>query len=795
MFKNYFKITWRNIRKQRFYAFLNILGLTIGMTCCFLIFMYVRFEKSYDNFHAKKDRLYRVVTDVKTPTELIEAEITSAPMGPNLKADFPEVQQMTRLFPMTLTAQINGNTFEDNKVIVADSTFLDMFSFPLIKGNAANALRDPFSVVLTESAARKYFGKQDPMGQSFQIQGNKFTARVTGIVKDAPENSTIPFSMIMSMSTASKGFGQDLENSWGNFGMHTYVMLPAGYETAKLERKLPAFMESHIGSRMRDNNMFYTLHLEKLTDVYMVSPRNAMAKGSIANTYIFSIIAAFILLIAMINFVNLATARATERAREVGVRKAIGAYQLQLRIQFLCETVMLSMIAFVFSLLLCQLLLPAFNLLAGKEIAHNIFIQKDVIWFLLIAFGVGLVSGIYPAMVLSSYNPVTVLKGVFHSSSKGLLLRRGLVTFQFVVTIFLIAGVMIIYHQLNWLQGHQLGFKKDQVLVVPFGVDKLDTRMETIREQVKRLPGVKGVTFSSAVPGGFQNSAYSKLEAKNGEMQASNINLYYADFDFIDQYQIKIIAGRNFSRDMATDSTQAMLVNEATVASMGYAHPEDILGKRYEQWGSSGTIIGVMKNFNYHSLRNEVSPLTMRIYPIVCDQISINVAAGDAKKVIAGMEQLYKEYAPDLPFNSFFLDESFDKEYKTEYHFGRLVLTAVVLAVILAVLGLLGLISYIVVQRTKEIGIRKILGASVGNILFLISKDFLVLVSIALLIATPLTWYVMHQWLQDFAYRINIQWWVFVLAGMVAMIIAVATVSLQTIRAAFINPVISLKSE
>ncbi|SFE73454.1 putative ABC transport system permease protein [Chitinophaga sp. CF118] len=796
MFKNYFKVTWRNIRKQKFYSTLNILGLTIGMTCCFLIFMYVRFEQSYDTFHKRGPQIYRVVTDVKTPTELIEGEITSGPMGPNMKTDFPEVLNMVRVDPMTMLVQKDGNAFEEANVISADSTFFKVFSFPLIRGNEATALKEPFSVVLTESAARKYFGNADPLGQALQIEGNKYTVKVTGIIKDVPENSHLPFNMIFSMTTATIGLKNGLDNNWGNFGMHTYVLLPAGYDAAKLEKKLSAFMESHIGTRMKTQKMFYTLHLEALKDVYMKSKRPAPVKGSTTNTYIFSIIAAFILLIAMINFVNLATARATERAREVGVRKAVGAYDTQLKIQFLYETVVLSLIAFVLSLILCQLLLPAFNVLAGKEIAHNIFKNTDVLWFLVIAIGVGLVAGIYPAAVLSSYKPVVVLKGAFHSSTKGLLLRSGLVVFQFVITIFLIAGVIIIYNQLSYLQNHKLGFKKDQVMVIDFErVENIKDKFMAIKQQISQQPGVKSAAFSSAVPGGFENSAYSNLETKSGDMQASNINLYFVDFDFVKQYQLKILAGRGFSSDMASDSTQAMLVNESVVSSMGYSKPEDIIGKRYSQWGREGKIIGVIQNFNYHSLKKEVSPLTMRIEPGAFSKLSVNVSAGDLTKTMAGLEKVYREYAPNTPFNSYFLDEAFDKEYRGEYRFGRLVLTAVVLAIILATLGLLGLISYIVVQRTKEIGIRKILGASVSNILFLLSKDFLTLVIVALLIATPLAWYVMYHWLQDFAYRISIEWWVFVLAGAVAVIIAIITVSLQTVKAAFINPVRSLKSE
>lgn len=795
MIKNYLKIAWRNIRKQKFYSFINILGLTIGLTCCFLIFMYVRFELSYDSFHKNNDRLYRLVTDVITPTEVIEAEITSAPMGPNIEADFPEVVSAIRINPISTQVDIGDAKYQEDEVVLADSALYDVFSYRLIRGNVKDVLREPFSVVLTESKARKYFGEADPIGKTFQIDGKKLTVKVTGVMADVPENSHMPFDMVISMATAEK-MGDDLRDSWGNFGKHTYLLLAPGADAAKLEKKLPDFMERHIGSVMKKNNMFYTLHLERLKDVYMTSKRNAPVKGSMTNVYIFSIVAIFILLIAVINFVNLATARATERAREVGVRKSVGAYESQLTIQFLCETMLLSLFAFALSVVLCQLLLPSFNLLAGKEIAYNIFLTGTVGWFLMIAIGVGLLAGIYPATVLSSYKPVVVLKGAFSSSNKGLFLRRGLVVFQFVITIVLIAGVMIVYYQLLYLQDRDLGFKKDQQMVVEFGAaGNMKEKWNDIKRQVLNIPGVSGATFSSAIPGKFHNSAYTNMEMKNGDMQASNINLYFVDFDFVKQYQIKMVAGRAFSAEMGTDSTQAMLVNEAVVSSLGYSKPEEIIGKKFDQWGRKGTVIGVIKNFNYRTLREEVSPLTMRIEPYAFSPMTITVDPKSIKKTLAGVEAIFSRYVPDGRFDYSFLDEVFDKQYRGEYRFGRLVLTFAILAIFLATLGLLGLISYIVIQRTKEIGIRKVLGASVSNILLLLSTDFIKLIAVALLVATPLAWYLMYQWLQEFAYRINVPWWVFLAAGSVAVFIALATVSIQTMKAAMTNPVKSLRTE
>jgi len=507
-------------------------------------------------------------------------------------------------------------------------------------------------------------------------------------------------------------------------------------------------------------------------------------------------VAIFILLIAVINFVNLATARATERAREVGVRKAVGAYEAQLTFQFLCETLILSLFSFILSLIICQLALPAFNLLAGKEIARNIFSTGTIGWFTLIAIGAGLLAGIYPATVLSSYKPVVVLKGAFSSSNKGLLLRRGLVIFQFVITIVLIAGVMIVYNQLLFMQAADMGFKKDQQLVAEFGsVGNMKEKWTELRRQVSNVPGVSGVTFSSAIPGMSHASAYSNMEMKNGEMQASNINLYFVDYDFIKRYNIKVVAGRAFSEEMGTDSTQAMVVNEALVKSLGYSKAEEILGKKFDQWGRQGKVIGVIKDFNYHSMREKVAPLSMRIEPVEYNPMTITVNPSNIQKTIAGVEAIFNRYAPEGRFKYFFVDEAFDRQYRDDYRFGRLVLTFTILAIFLAVLGLLGLVSYIVIQRTKEIGIRKVLGASVGSILFLLSRDFVKLVVIALLVATPLAWYMMYQWLKDFAYRIDIHWWIFLLAGAVAVLLALVTVYIQTMKTAMTSPVKSLRSE
>lgn len=796
MFKNYFKIAFRNLLNKKFYSAINILGLSIGMACCMLIFLYVSHELSYDSFHSKANRIYRLVTDIKTPTEIINISITSAPMGTYLKKDFPEVSEVARIDYSSVLLQKDDQQFQEDESLFADASFFEVFDFPLLRGNASTALAEPFNVVLTEDAAKKYFGKQDPIGQSLRMDGNH-DVTVTGVVGNVPSNSQIQFSMLISMSTLTEKLNPGMEEEWGNFGFYTFLLLSEPTNPTALEAKIPAFMEQHIGPFMKEYNMHYSLFLEPLRSVYLHSDRGGEVTGNLANIYIFSIIAGFILLIACINFMNLATARATERAKEVGIRKVIGAMRRQLTLQFLSESILLSLIAFVLASLFCELLLPAFNQLSGKIITESIFQNSAYLLLLfLLALGVGTLAGIYPAFVLSSFKPVAVLKGRFSSSSRGLLLRKGLVIIQFTISIMLIAGTAIVYTQLDYMRSQGLGFKKEQMLVIDFkGDEKVKQQLEAIKNTLSSHPQVLSVSASSSTPSSGNAGAYTNIESPAGEMQASNIDLYSIDFDFLSQYQIDIVAGRAFSKDFPTDSTQALIINEAAAANYGYASPEEAVGKRFSQWGREGQIIGVIKNFHIRSLQQDIKPLTLRIEPNDFRLISFSIDTKDIPNTLASLEQQWKELAPQRPFDYFFLDDAFDQQYRTEVQFGQLFIYFAGLAIFIACLGLLGLISYTVVQRMREIGIRKVLGATEKSIVGLLSKDFLVLVVIAFIIATPIAWFVLKQWLEDFAYRIEISGWPFALAGMVAIFIAMLTVSFQSIRAALSNPVDSLRNE
>ncbi len=769
------------------------MGLTVGMSACFLIFLYVNFEMTYDAFNTKADRIYRLVTDIKTPSETINTGVTSWAFAPTIKRDFPEVEAFTRVSGGSFLVRKGDIKFQEEKTIFADSSLFEVFDLKLVKGNPKTALKDQFSLVFTEKAAKKYFGDRDPIGQTLLLSGEGFPAVVTGVMKDIPENSQIKGDMFVSMSTLTEKFNKGLDEQWGNFGATSYLLLTSETSGKALEKKLPAFLKNRAGKLMTEMNMHYTLFLEPLRDVHLLSTRGSEDSGSMNNVYVFSLVAIFILLIACINFVNLTTARSVERAKEVGVRKVVGAPRSLLARQFISESILLCLIAFVFAVALSTALIPLFNNLSGKIISTGILSNLPFVGALFIAaIVIGILAGSYPAMVLSSFEPVVVLKGRFTTSVKGILLRKGLVTIQFGISIALIIATMVVFNQMNFMRNRDLGFSKDQMMIVN---SEGDPKREAFKESLRGISGIKSTAASSSVPGGGNPGAYSEIENKSGDLQIANLDLYFVDFDYIPQFNLKMAAGRPFSRDFGTDTTQAMVINEAASKLFGYNSPEQAIGRRFKQWGREGKIVGVIKDFHFRSLQEKIKPLTMRIEPRSSDLVSIKIDGGNIKATIAAVESKWKATMPDRPFSYYFMDEFFDRQYRSEERFEKLFFNFAILAIFISCLGLLGLASYSTMQRTKEIGVRKVMGASVGSIVGLLSKDFLKLVLLAFMIASPIAYYGMHQWLQSFAYRTDIQWWVFLSAAALSTTIAFATVSFQSIKAALMNPVKSLRSE
>lgn len=794
MIKNYLRVAFRNLWRHKAFSLLNIVGLTVGMTAFFLIFLYVAFELSYDSFHSKADSIYRIVSDVQTPTGLQHFNNPPLPSTIGMTEQLPEIEMTTRISLGDNWMVIRDrDVFETDDVAMSDPNFFRVFDFPLIKGDPKTALSGAQTVVLSETTAKKFFGNTDPMGKVLIMTRDKFPCTVTGIMKDIPENSHFKAAMIISMATffrADSSFNQQ----WDNYGWSTYAVLKPGTSAAGLQSKFPAYLDKFGGEAMRKSRMIPTLLLEPLRNIYLYSTRDDAKNGHIGNVYIFSIIGAFIVLIAGINFVNLTTARSVERAKEVGIRKVVGAGKWMLAGQFIGESIILCVIAYVLAVGLSALMLPLFNQLAGKEVSAGVFVQPRYLAILLgVAVLIGFFAGLYPALVLSSFRPVAVLKGKFSTGTRGILLRKGLVVVQFTIAIGLMIATLVVYFQLSYMRSQDLGFNKEQKLI-------MDTRNDSaklaFKQALSSIPGVLSNTMASNVPGmtGLGGGP-CQIEDGRGEMQQANLAVYFGDYDYLSQMGMKIAAGRDFSRAFGADSAQAMILNESAVRQLGYTSPAQVIGKRFNQFGQTGTIIGVVRDFHLRSLQDPITGLTIRVTPKFCDLICATVDGHRIPETMRAVEAKWKQLLGDRPFSYFFLDEFFNRQYRSEDHFGRLFLNFAILAIFISCLGLMGLAAYSTVQRTKEIGVRKVVGASVGNIVYLLSRDFLLLVGWAFLVAAPLSWFFVNGWLRGFAYRIGSYWWIFVLAGVMALIIALATVSFQAIRAALVNPVHSLRSE
>jgi putative ABC transport system permease protein len=571
------------IWRHKGFSFLNIAGLAIGMSAFFLIYQYIRFEYSYDNFHAKSPRIYRLVADLYSSSEPEHRATTSMPMAINLKADYPEIEEVVRFNTASMLFRKGDAKFQEDGTVFADSTLFSIFDFPLLQGDPATALKEPFSVVLSESTAKTYFGDANPIGQTILMSDSGFIAKVTGVMKNIPENSSIKADLFVSMSTR-KRFRDSLDYHWGNFSVFSYLLLKPGANAAGLQTKLKPFIERHIGDQLKAEQQNYVLSLEKLKDTYW-SSRQGWTSGNTRNIYIFSIIGFFILLIACINFINLTTARSVERAREVGIRKVVGAARFQLTGQFLGESVLISLIAFLGALCLCSIAEPLFNQLAGKTVSAGLFTQPAKIAGLLgIALLIGLLAGIYPALVLSSFRPIASLKGRFSSSTRGLFLRRSLVVCQFTISIALIIGTVVVYLQLSFMRNHDLGFSKEQTLVID---EHNDSHKVAYRQELASLPHVLSTAFSGSIPGQGTWSAYSKIENSKGEMQVANTDLIYVDFGYLEQTKMKLLAGRFFDAAVPTDTMQAMIVNETATKFFGYPTPQAAIGRSFDQWGRS----------------------------------------------------------------------------------------------------------------------------------------------------------------------------------------------------------------
>ena len=809
MFSNYLKIAWRNLLKNKTFSLINIIGLASGLASFILITLYITDELRYDRYHEKADRIYRINSDIRFGGTALNMAVSADPMGATLKKDYPQVEQFARIYASEGSKLFKkDNVFiNESRVAYADSTLFDVFTFPAISGNPKTALNEPNTVVVTESTAKKYFGSVEAaMGKTMECNDERNRLyKVTAVIKDIPKNSHFILDMFLSMDNVEYGFGNFLSHNF-----HTYIVLKPGTDYKAFEKNFVQVIDKYMLPQakqfmqiesMKDfektgNRLAYSLI--PLTDIHLHSERGVElgVNGNIQYVYIFGAVALFILLIACINFMNLSTARSASRAKEVGIRKVLGTEKKSLIRQFLAESTLTSFISLLLAVAFTWLALNWFNDLAAKEFQITDLLQPGFLLFLLaMPIVVGLVAGSYPAFFLSSFKPIAVLKGKMNTGFSKSNLRSTLVVFQFFTTILLITGTIVIYKQLNYIQSTKIGFNKEQVMVVDIPSMSRSTA-ESFKTEVSKLSSVKSASFAGFLP--VSNSARNdntwSTESVMTEKNGFNMQNWRIDYDYIPTLGMEIIKGRNFSPQYGGDST-ALIINEATAALIGGGDP--VGRKLYSSDGQNPivyTVIGVVKNFNYESLRKNVSPLAFRLGNNRW-AAAFRVETKDMKNLLSQVESKFKAMAPGMPFSYNFLDESFDRMYRDEQRIGKIAFSFSFLAILIACLGLFGLATYMAEQRTKEIGIRKVLGASVSGIVQMLSKDFVKLVLIACVFALPLAWWAMSQWLQNFAYRVTIGWWVFAAAAVIALIIAVLTVSSQAVKAALSNPVKSLRTE
>ena len=802
MIKNYFKIALRNLSKNKVFSVINISGFAIGLTCFILITVFVIDELSYDKYPAQAENIYRVNLSVAGNGDVAVYPLVDVAVGEGIKNAFPEVKASTRIFSVSDFVKYDDKQFKEEHLAFADSNFLQLFSIPLVEGNTTNALVQPNSIVVSRSFAKKYFGNGEAVGQSITVGTRNTIYKVTGVIDKVPANSHFHFDAFLSMSTFP-----NTNKTWSNLGYYTYLLLNKNTDPKKLEAKFPQLVAKYVVPEIQHDmgvslaeaqksvNTF-RFSLAPLTDIHLRSNTKFELEpnGDIQYVYIFSILALFILLLACVNFTNLSTARAIKRAREVGIRKVMGSVKKQLIVQFLSESVLFTFLSMLLSYVLIFLLLPYFNQLANKNISFDFFLNyKLILAVLLVSFIAGILAGIYPAFFLSSFNTIRVLKGASMQGSQKKPLRSSLIVFQFFVSTALIIATVIIYQQLHYMQNKKLGYDKDQALFLP-DARLLGKDQTAFKQQLLQDNRVVSASISRSIPGGQimdGTEIYPKNENSNGtEIHAS---ISHVDYDYLHTLGIQILKGRNFSKDFPTDSS-GIVINEAAVQQLGWTN-ENAVGKTIVRSGQEEfKVVGVVADFNYASLKQKVAPLMMMLGRNFGGLI-IKINTRDVKGFLADLKKQWNSFNPAGPLEYNFLDEKFAALYASEQRTKQIFSAFAVLAIIIASLGLFGLSAFVIEQRAREIGIRKVLGASVQQVLLLVSKEFLLLVGIAFLISVPVTWWAMHEWLKDFAYRINIGTGVFVAAGLSAILIAFFTISFQAIRAAITNPVKSLRTE
>jgi putative ABC transport system permease protein len=814
MLKNYLKVALRNLWKSRGFSAINIIGLATGLGVCLLIILYVVDELSYDRYNEKAERIYRLDADLFFNNTLFSAAVSPRPMGPTMVKDYPDIEQMTRINGGGDIMVKKGNNFiQDHHLVFADSTFFKVFTVPLIQGDPNTALNEPNSIVIDESVARRYFDGTNVVGKTIELE-NHTLCKVTGVIKDMPRQSHFHFSFIRTLRDNPEQNTQ--HDDWLSNNFQTYVLVRPGVTRTVLQSHVDQAVTTYLGRQLQDMLHVTMKDMEKtgahfryqampLVDIHLHSNKDAEfeANGNISYVYVFSFIAILILVIACVNFMNLSTARSANRAKEVGIRKVAGSTRGDLITQFLTESVLLSLFSLVLALGIALLLLPTFNTLAGKDMsAGTLFSGRFLPLLVILVILVGVLAGSYPAFYLSSFQPIQVLKGKIASGFKSSWLRSSLVVFQFFISIGLIIGTLVIYRQLNFIRSREVGFNRDQVLVIHNAYAAGDP-VKNYRKDLLTLSGVADATLSGDIPtsgSSFSKNGWSRMPSFDSKDLIVLTNLF-VDANYIPTLGMQMVKGRSFDPLTYPTDSMGVVINESAVQLMGFKDPLNQKLYRPNGVDSSGKftvaayhVIGVVKDFNYSSVHNKILPLLMNLADNR-GSLAVRLKGGNIPAVVKQIEAKWQAMAQGVPFSYTFMDADFNNLYKAEQQTGQVFTTFAAFAILIASLGLFGLVTYAAEQRTKEIGIRKVLGANVGGIVALLSRDFVKLVFIASVIAFPIAWWAMNQWLQSFAYRVGISWWIFAIAGLTAVLIALLTVSLQTIRAALANPIRSLRSE
>jgi len=797
MFKSFVKIAWRNLKKNKLYTFVNILGLTIGITSCILIGLYVTHELSFDRFNHQADRIARITMEFTDGATVDRSALSGTKVGPQFQRMFPAITAYTRTILYDNTVSVQDKTFNETRILYADSAFFHIFSFPLVKGNPSTVLSAPNQVVLTESMAKKYFGQADPIGRTIRVN-NRRDYTVTGIAKDAPDNSQIRFNFIASFTSlpASK------QEIYWTANYVTYFLLAHPEDLSSVQKQITAYMQTPAVRKEVGERSHLTYHLEPLTRVHLYSTLDGLEpNGSITYVYILSAIALLILIIACVNYTNLATAQSQGRTGEISIRKVLGAGKGQLFRQYLGESMLLTFIAVALAAFISIQLLPLLNNISGKALTASSLLKPfPLLALLLLGLLVSFLAGAYPAFVLSSVRLMSILRSGFRLSSSGGNLRKSLIVLQFVISVFLMISTMVILQQLSYIRNKKLGYDKDHVLVLPAN-QEIHNRYAAVKAAVKQIPQVVDAGGASGTPVyvGWTDGLSAVTEKGNKNFTVKAIP---CDADFVKTLGMQLIAGEQFTPsdahrmtipDTSKDFRYTFMLNESAVKALGWT-PEQAIGKTVEKY-YPGTVRAVVKDFHFSSMHEAIGPLILFLDTQWVNNIYVKVSGKDLPGTIARLQTIWKTYAADYPFEYHFLDEDYNTLYKTETRTGQLFGTFSLTAILLACMGLFALAAFTTAQRTKEIGIRKVLGASLASLAGMLSKDFVKLVAIASLIALPLSWWAMSKWLGEFVYHISLSWWMFAAVILLALLIALVTVSVQAIRAGLANPVKSLRAE